>query len=244
MEWLDHAWDFVKQAVNPETILRVGGLALLGAVIFAETGLLIGFFLPGDSLLFTAGLLTATGVVDAAIWQTVLTIWLAAWAGDQCGYIIGAKYGPRVFRRKESLLFRPEYVTLTADFYQRNGNKALMLGHWVPIVRSFVPVFAGVAGLPYRRFLLFTGVGSLLWAAVLTLAGYFLGNVPGVAENLHYIVVGFIVVTTVPIVRTMLKESKLRKQRTSADTEQAQAQADAALDNIIRQERAHQADQA
>ncbi len=206
-------WDFLGKLVHPETIIQVGGLALLGVVIFAETGLLIGFFLPGDSLLFTAGLLTALGVLDQPIWLVVLTIALAAGLGDQLGYYIGYRTGPLVFKRNESLLFKPEYVSMTRSFFDKYGLRAIVLGHWLPIIRTFMPVLAGVARLPYPKFLMYTTLGSWAWAMVLTLAGYFLGRqIPWIKNYLEYIIIGFIVVTTVPVVRTFMKESRLKRE--------------------------------
>lgn len=225
----DGFWDFLGKLVHPESIIRVGGIVLLGAVIFAETGLLVGFFLPGDSLLFTAGLLTALGVLDQPIWAVVLTIALAAAGGDQLGYYIGYRTGPLVFKQKESLLFKPEYVSITRNFFDKYGARAIVLGHWMPIIRTFLPVMAGVARLPYPKFLLYTTIGSWAWALVLTLAGYFLGNqIPWIKDYLEYIIVGFIVVTTVPVIRTFRREARLRREaaarEATAQPERTEAQ--------------------
>lgn len=223
MNW-DSIWDFLGQLVHPESIIRIGGLALLTAVIFAETGLLIGFFLPGDSLLFTAGLLTALGTIPQPIWLVVLCIFGAAVAGDQLGYYIGYRGGPLIFNKKESLFFKPEYVAMTRSFYDKHGAKALIFGHWIPIIRTFAPVMAGVVQQPYPRFLALTTLGSAAWTFVLTLMGYFLGTqIPWIKDYLEYIIIAFIVITAIPVVRTFMKEARLRKETAAKEAATAAA---------------------
>lgn len=197
----EHFADFF----NPKTIIHVGGIGLLMAVVFAETGLLIGVVFPGDSLLFTAGLLTAASVIKLPVWGVALLIALAAFLGDQSGYGIGWRTGKALFQRPKSLFFRPEYVETTRKFYQRYGIWVLILGKFLPIVRTFAPLLAGVAQVPYKKFMPVSLVGSLLWPLVLVLAGYFLGNVPWVQENYGWIVLGMVLVTTTPILWKVLQ---------------------------------------
>lgn len=214
MEWLNQAWDFITKLVHPESILLYGGLWLLVFVIFAETGLLVGFFLPGDSLLFTAGLFVGIGKFDVAIQNVIGFMALASILGDNTGYWIGRRSGPVVFNKKESILFKPEYVNITRDFYQRHGGKTLILGKFIPIIRTFAPVMAGVVQLNYRQFVLYSIVGSVSWTFSITLIGYFLGNtIPWIKDYLEYIIIGLIIITAIPIVRTFRKERALRKQQ-------------------------------
>lgn len=232
MEWLSHAWDVLAQALNPQTIISLGGLWLLVAVIFAETGLLAGFFLPGDSLLFTAGLLAADpkfqsgALLDFNIVNVLVFVTLAAILGDSTGYIIGRRGGPKVFNKPKSWFFKPEYVSTTRRFYEKHGDKTLVLGRFLPIVRTFAPVMAGVVSLHYPRFLYYNIVGGILWVFSLSLMGYFFGmQFPWIKNYYEYIVIGFIVVTTVPVIRMVLKESKANKQRVEQETAEAQAKA-------------------
>lgn len=145
-------------------------------VIFAETGLMIGFFLPGDSLLFTAGFLTAIGILPINIFLFAALLFLAAVIGNTTGYFIGHKVGPRIFRKPEAKLFKPEYVERAKNFYEEHGGKTITLAQFIPILRTFAPVVAGVSKMPFRRFIMFNIVGATFWAGGVTLAGYYLGN--------------------------------------------------------------------
>lgn len=162
----------------------MGGWAVLGIclIIFAETGLLIGFLLPGDTLLFFAGLLTHTGVISINIWWVCLAIGLAAFLGGEVGYLIGHKLGPRVFERKESGLFSSANVARTNAFFERFGPLAVVLARFIPVVRTFAPVAAGVAHMNYRRYSLFNFVGAIIWGMGLTMIGYLLGSISWIAE--------------------------------------------------------------
>ena len=221
---LESAWCFLKHSVNPKSIIRVGGLWLLVAVIFAETGLLAGFFLPGDSLLFTAGLFCADdrihsdSIIGFNIFSVLLFVTLAAVLGDSFGYYIGHKTGPKVFKRPESLFFKPEYVDITKEFYDQYGDKTLIIGRFLPVVRTFAPVMAGVVNLKYSRFISYNVVGGVLWVFSLSLTGYFLGvRFPAIQNYYEYIVIGFIVITAIPVIRVILKERKERKKAQAAE---------------------------
>lgn len=148
----------------------------VAAVVFAESGLLIGFFLPGDSLLFATGFLIHAGVLNVNIHLAVLIIFIAAVLGDSVGYTFGRRIGPRIFNRKDARLFKQEYVQNAQTFYEKHGGKTIIIARFVPIVRTFAPVVAGAGKMHYKRFLAFNIIGALLWAAGVTYAGYFLGG--------------------------------------------------------------------
>lgn len=203
-------WQLFKTIVNPESIIYYGGLYLLIFVIFAETGLFVGFFLPGDSLLFTAGLLTATGNLQSPILVVLLSISAAAIVGNLTGFYFGKKVGPPLFSRKESLLFKPAHLNIARQFFSKHGDKAMVLGRFLPIVRTFVPIVAGVINYDFRKFMISNILGALLWVFSLVLFGYFAGvYIPWVKNYLEYIVIALIVLTTIPVYRTYLKEKKL-----------------------------------
>lgn len=196
------AWEFIKELTNPESIINYGGLALLLFVVFAETGLLVGFFLPGDSLLFTAGLLCGVGLFDHHIVKLLAGLIFAAVTGNMVGYWFGKRVGPALFKRDDSLIFKKRYVDITRNFYAKHGGKTLIMGRFLPIIRTFAPILAGVIAIDMKRFFIYNIVGAVAWVLTLTLTGYYLGKtVPGVMEYLEYIVIGLIVITLIPIVR-------------------------------------------
>lgn len=188
--------------LEPENLIGAfGAFAVLGvcALVIAETGLLVGFFLPGDSLLFTTGLLVATGVIRTPIAVVAIAIGIAAFVGDQMGYGIGRKAGPRVFARPESRFFKQEYVERTQHFYDRYGGRTVVLARFVPIVRTFAPVMAGVGRMPYRTFVTYNVVGAVGWGVGVTLLGYWLGGLPFVKDNIEVILIGIVAVSLVPV---------------------------------------------
>jgi membrane-associated protein len=178
----------------PELIRTAGYLGLFG-IIFAETGLFFGFFLPGDSLLFTAGILASQGFLN--IWWLCPLLFFAALVGDNVGYQIGRMAGPRLFTRPKSLLFNPEHLTRSHAFFERHGGKAVILARFVPVVRTFSPVVSGLARMRYVKFMFFSVLGALLWAVGLTLFGYWLGTaIPNVE---HYLLPGVIIIILLSI---------------------------------------------
>ena len=201
-EWLD-----------PQTLLTgLGDVAfwvVLG-IIFAECGLLIGFFLPGDSLLFITGLFIASGFISINIWLACLLLLTAAIVGNAVGYAIGYKVGPALFRREDSRLFRREYVEKTHAFFDKYGGRAIILARFVPIVRTFITAIAGVARMDFRRFMVFTAIGGIIWAVGVTLAGYFLGTIPFVKDNIEAILLLVVVVSVIPIVIEFVKHRRQR----------------------------------
>lgn len=199
--------------LNPETLLTtLGTIAfwVVLAIIFAECGLLIGFFLPGDSLLFIVGLFIASGAIKVNIVLACLLLFLAAFIGNVVGYWIGAKAGPAIFRRPDSRLFKKEYVDHTHAFFERYGSRAVVLARFVPIVRTFITVVAGVGRMDLRRYLVFSAVGALLWAAGVTLLGYFLGNVEFVKSHIELILILVVAISLIPLVVEFIRHRRGR----------------------------------
>ncbi|RAN72645.1 hypothetical protein B5P43_32470 [Bacillus sp. SRB_336] len=186
------------------------------AIIFAETGLLVGFFLPGDSLLFTAGLLTSTGKLPVNIGVLIILLIVCAFIGNQVGYVIGAKAGPAIFNKPDSRLFKREHVEHAHAFFEKHGGKALVLARFVPIVRTFVPVIVGVARMNMRHFVIFNAIGAVLWAGGVTLLGFILGDrFPWVQKNLDIIFIVIVLLSVVPIIveftKAFLSNRRARK---------------------------------
>jgi membrane-associated protein len=206
-------WEFLKQLTDPESIIQYGGLALLLFVVFAETGLLIGFFLPGDSLIFIAGLLCRTRpeLLGVNIVLLLLLLIAAAVLGNIAGFWFGHKVGPRLFTRKDSLIFKKRYLETTKAFYEKNGGKALILGRFLPIIRTFAPILAGIIGIPFSRFMFYNVTGAVAWIVSMGLAGFFLGQIQWVQDNIGYIVIFLIVITLIPVGTTWVR-SRARKQ--------------------------------
>jgi len=201
--------------LNPEFLLeRFGTLffAVSCFMIFAETGLLFGFFLPGDSLLFALGLFIATGQIDVPLWLAVTLLAISAFAGDQTGYWIGRRLGPAVFNKPKSRLFNPKNVELAHAFFEKYGSRAVVLAHFVPIMRTFIPVSAGVAKLSWRKYTIYNLVGISLWAVGVTLLGATFGQVPWVQENLEIVLILFVVISFIPIGLEILKAYRENKK--------------------------------
>lgn len=202
-------YDLATGMYSLDALIRWGGYIGLVLIVFTETGLLVGFFLPGDSLLITAGLVAATGALN--IWWVNVLLVIAAVVGDSVGYAIGARMGPRLFTRPKSLLFNPRHVERTRAFYARHGAKTIVIARFVPLVRTFAPVVAGVAGMEYRRFLLYNVAGGVGWVTSMTWAGYLLGQtVPNINEHIHIVVAIIIVLSLIPIAIEILKERRRR----------------------------------
>ncbi len=202
MEWI---LDVVTGRVALADLVRWGGYVGLTAVVFTETGLLVGFFLPGDSLLITAGVVAATGGLD--VWLLVLLLAAAAVVGDSVGYGIGAHIGPRLFTREQSLLFNPRHVERTRRFYARYGAKTIVLARFVPIVRTFAPVVAGVGQMAYPRFLAYNVVGGVGWVVSMVAAGYLLGQT-SIVKHIELVVFVVILLSVVPIGIEILRERR------------------------------------
>ena len=188
--------------LSPETMLTsLGDIAfwvVLG-IIFAECGLLIGFFLPGDSLLFITGLFIASGAITFNIWLACGLLFLSSIIGNATGYWIGYKAGPSLFNKPDSKLFRKEYVDKTHEFFERYGARAIILARFVPIVRTFITATAGIARMDFRRFMVFSAIGGFNWAVGVTLAGYYLGNIEFVKKNIELILIIVVLISLIPI---------------------------------------------
>ncbi|MEU8692549.1 VTT domain-containing protein [Streptomyces sp. NPDC048665] len=199
--------------LDPNNLLDNFGIWGLLLVVFAESGLLIGFFLPGDSLLFTCGLLITSHQLNFPLWGAVGLICLAAVLGDQAGYMFGKKVGPSLFNRPDSRLFKQENVTKAHEFFEKYGPKSLVLARFVPVVRTFTPIIAGVSGMKYRSFVTFNVIGGTLWGAGVTLLGSWLGNIDFVKNNIEAILILIVLVSVVPIAIEFLRaRSKARKE--------------------------------
>jgi membrane-associated protein len=188
----------VSALLNPTHLIDTFGLVGMMVVLFAECGLLVGFVLPGDSLLFTAGLLVAGGLV-APLWLVLLLLPVAAVAGNLVGWWIGRTAGPAVFQREDSRLFKQRHVQRAQDFFDRNGARTIVLARFVPVVRTFATVMAGVARMDFRRFALYSLVGGVLWTTTVTLLGYWLGHVALVRNHIELFIVAVVAVSLLPV---------------------------------------------
>jgi membrane-associated protein len=201
---------FFETVYNVPELIRIGGLIGLIAIVFAETGLLIGFFLPGDSLLVTAGLFAARGDFNIVVLNVTLIV--AAIAGDATGYWIGRRTGQALYSRPDSLLFRREHLRMTHDFYERHGGKTIVIARFIPIIRTFAPVVAGAAEMGYRNFATYNVIGGLAWVLSMTLGGYLLGRaVPNIDRNIHYVIAIVIAVSLMPPVIAWLRSRLAHK---------------------------------
>ena len=209
MEWLH---EFFSRLYNFQELIRWGGYLALVIIIYAETGLLAGFFLPGDSLLVTAGLFAA---VDGALRIEILIPLLAvmAIAGDNTGYWLGYHFGPKLFSRTDSFFFHKDHLVRTQKFYDKYGAKTLILARFVPIVRTFAPTVAGVGRMSYRKFLFYSIAGGLGWITSMTLLGYFLGrSIPHIEKKVHWVSLVVIVQSFLPILKEWLHSRKKPSQ--------------------------------
>jgi membrane-associated protein len=198
--------------MNPKSLIEAFGTLGIFAVVFAESGLLIGFFLPGDSLLFTAGLLASKGTLNLPVLMVGCSI--AAIAGDQVGYLIGRRAGPALFKRPDSRLFQKKNVERAHAYFEKNGPKTVILARFLPVIRTFTPVVAGVGEMDYRRFVTFNVVGGILWGSGVTVAGYTLGStIPDIDRWLLPIILVIGAVSFVPVILELVK---LRRE-TKAD---------------------------
>jgi membrane-associated protein len=196
--------------IDIESLVKTAGYFGLFGIIFAETGLLFGFFLPGDSLLFTAGILASQGYLNIAL--TCLVLFIAAVLGDSTGYAIGNKFGKRLFHKEDSIFFHKDHLEKAQAFYNKHGGKTIILARFMPIIRTFAPTVAGIADMPYLKFLSFNVIGGLLWSVGLTLAGYFLGKlIPDVDKYLLPIIGLIVLVSIAPGIRELLGSKEKRE---------------------------------
>ncbi|MBB5397820.1 MULTISPECIES: DedA family protein [unclassified Mucilaginibacter] len=198
---MENFWEYLQNLTDAQSILSSGGFYLLLIVVYAETGLFFGFFLPGDYLLFLAGLLSAAGIIHVPIYTLVLSLIAAGILGNYTGYWFGYRTGPVLFNKNDSFFFKKRYIAVAEEFYAKYGGMALILGRFFPIVRTFAPIFAGVVRVDLKKFTIYNIIGSVAWVTILTLAGYFLGRrFPELKDYLEYIVLGLIIITTIPLI--------------------------------------------
>ncbi|HEY5876083.1 MAG TPA: VTT domain-containing protein [Ilumatobacteraceae bacterium] len=213
--------------LDPTQIIEKGGLFLVAGIIFAESGLLIGFFLPGDSLLFITGFLTSKpdGLphIDVPLPVVLFVLFLAAFIGDQVGYLFGNKVGPALFDRPKSRLFNPANVVKAHHFFERHGPKTIVLARFVPIVRTFAPIVAGVGAMRYRTFVMFNAIGALLWAVGITTLGYYIGKVSWIKDNIEIASVVIVALSLIPIVIEVIKHRREAKAALAAAAADAAA---------------------
>jgi membrane-associated protein len=194
---------------NVTHLIETGGLLFIAAIIFAESGMMVGFFFPGDTLLLSAGVLAA-GHKLPLLWA-IIVIAAAAIAGDNTGYQIGKSLGHRLFTKKDGLVFRKEYIERAELFYEKHGSKTMLLAHFIPVVRSFAPVTAGAAKMPRKLFILYDAIGDIAWATLLTLFGYFVGSkVPGIDKYIEPLLVVIIIIFVAPTLFHILRDPKIR----------------------------------
>ncbi|WP_121245513.1 VTT domain-containing protein [Mucilaginibacter phyllosphaerae] len=203
---MENFWEYLQNLTDAKSILSNGGFVVLLIVVYAETGLFFGFFLPGDYLLFLAGILTAAGIIHVPIYILVPSLIVSAVLGNFTGYWFGYRTGPVLSSRKDSFFFKKRYITVAEEFYAKYGGMALILGRFFPIVRTFAPIFAGIVKLDIKKFSLYNIVGGIAWVTTLTLAGYFLGRrFPELKDYLQYIVLALIIITTIPLIFAFVK---------------------------------------
>ena len=201
--------DFFHQLKDPRLLVQAGGYVGLTAIIFSETGLLIGFFLPGDSLLVTAGLLASQPQFGLNMWLLGLLLTIAAIVGNTVGYGIGRYTGPRLFTRDDSLLFNKKHVFRAQEFYAKHGRKAIVLAQFMPIIRTFSPVIAGVGQMPYRQFLIISVLGTILWVWSMLFIGYFLGTyIPGLDKHIELLVIVVVFISILPGIISWYRERR------------------------------------
>jgi membrane-associated protein len=220
LEFLNEVYKYVTDEHFLKNLITFAGYPGLFLIIFAETGLLIGFFLPGDSLLVTAGLLAATAVTGA-VHETYLNIYYlnailipAAIIGDAVGYYIGLKLGPKLYSRESSRFFKKEHLFKTKAFYDKHGGKTIIIARFMPIIRTFAPTVAGVAQMPYRKFLQYNVFGGIFWVLSMTLLGYFLGNIPGIEKHIEKVIVVIVFLSISPAIYGWIK-NKIQKRKTT-----------------------------
>jgi membrane-associated protein len=219
---LEHLVQFL---FNVKGLIEWGGTLLVCAIVFIETGFFVGFFLPGDSLLVTAGVFAATGQIHLA--NLLLLVPLCAIVGDQLGYWIGRQAGQALYRREDSLIFRKRHLERAQQFYEKYGGKTVILARFVPIVRTFCPPVAGAARMPYGRYLAFDVAGGLLWVGSMILGGYFLGSmIPNIDNRIHYVIAAVIFVSLLPAIISILRARYSRTPKTDSAPQPASSERD------------------
>ncbi len=204
----------IPDVFSPEEIIRFGGITLLLLIVFCETGVFFGFFLPGDSLLFTAGLLTNHHIIDMPVWELILLVSIAAVAGSTVGYMSGRWAHGYLSKRKENFFYKKEYMDMTRALYRKYGAMAFIIGRFLPVVRTFVTIMSGMVRIDFKIFFIFNVIGVGIWVIVMVMTGYMLGNVfPNILDYLEYIVIALIVLTAIPIILQFRKHRQENKAK-------------------------------
>jgi len=207
-------WESFLQLLDAEALIKSGGFYLVLFIVYAETGLFFGFFLPGDYLLFLAGLFCASGLLNVDIITLCVGLFAAGVLGNFTGYWFGWRTGPMLFKRKDTWLFKRKYVVMAEEFYHKYGGVALVIGRFVPIIRTFAPIFAGIVQLNFRKFVFYNLGGCVIWVLTLTLSGYFLGReFPQIVNYIEYIIVGFIALTFTPILIALIRRKISQRKK-------------------------------
>ncbi len=197
---------------SPEEIIRFGGLTLLLLIVFCETGIFFGFFLPGDSLLFTAGLLANRHILDIPIWQLILFVIIAAVAGSTVGYMSGRWAHGYLIKRKENFFYKKEYMDITRAFYKKYGAMAFIIGRFLPVIRTFVTIMSGMVRIDFKIFFIFNVIGVSIWVTTMILTGALLGTIfPNILDYIEYIVIAMVVLTAIPIITQVRKHRRQMK---------------------------------
>lgn len=194
-----------------DQIIQTGGLLIIALIIFAESGMMIGFFFPGDTLLFSAGIIAASG--SLSLIPTLIVIASAAILGDNIGYQIGKSLGPRLFRKKDGIIFRHDYIMKAKSFFKKHGSKTMLVAHFVPIVRTFAPVTAGAGNMPRNQFIFYDAIGVIAWTLIVTLLGYFVGSrIPAIEQYIEVTLLLVVLATLIPTAYHALKDPKIRSK--------------------------------
>jgi len=225
---MDALIELLKQLIDPDWIIAHGGLFLIAFIIFAETGLFVGFFLPGDSLLFITGMIIAGAKNDPIPFQSyplnlvfwILLLTMAAILGNMMGYWFGKKSGPLLFERKETWLFKRKHLEHAHDFYEKRGGVAIIAARFLPVVRTFAPIVAGVVHMNYKKFFFYNVIGAISWIAALTTLGFVLGENAWIKEHLEWIIIAIVLITTAPVLFKMFFSKKKPSLRILKSTEE------------------------
>jgi len=203
---MENFWEYLQNLTDANSILSKGGFYFLLIVVYAETGLFFGFFLPGDYLLFMAGLLCASGRIDVPLVTLLFSVMAAGVLGNYTGYWFGYRTGPMLFKKDDSLFFKKRYIVVAEEFYNKHGGMALVLGRFFPIIRTFAPIFAGVVKVDFKKFTIYNLAGGIAWTCTFILSGYFLGRkYPQLNDYLEYVILGLIVITSIPLLIAFFK---------------------------------------
>ena len=190
--------------LNVNHLVAVGGILLVAAIVFAEVGLLLGFFLPGDTLLIAAGIFASSGKLS--LLPLLIATAVAAIVGDNTGYFIGKHLGPRLFRKEDSLIFQKAHIVRSEEFFKKYGSKTLLVSHFLPVIRTFTPLLAGAGKMPYQRFVVFDAIGDIVWAVGVTLVGYYFGSrIPNIDHYIMFVIGGVVILTIAPTLYHLIK---------------------------------------